>query len=189
MRHRADRAMPHGVGTLLASAALVAVPLTGCTDAAQVPGPTEGPESRRAESVQLRDFNVRLAACMTDNGVPAEVMDGEMGLEYSSPEGQHENVQAVHDQCVRENGGEPTPAPVSDTEIAAMYEENLRVVECLRTEGYEPVEPPSPEAFADQYTAALTNDKVKVWQPYPEPGGRVDRAALEACPQESIFDQ
>lgn len=70
-----------------------------------------------------------------------------------------------------------------------MYEENLRVVECLRAEGYEPVEPPSREAFADQYTAALTNDKVKVWQPYPEPGGRVDRAALEACPQESIFDQ
>lgn len=167
MRHRADRAMPHGVGTLLASAALVAVPLTGCTDAAQVPGPTEGSESRQAESLQLRDFNIRVAGCMTDNGAPAEVMEGEVGLEYSSPPGQHENVLAIHDQCVLENGGEPAPAPVSDTDIAAMYEENLRVVECLLTEGYEPVEPPSPEVFADQYTAALTNDKVKVWQPYP----------------------
>lgn len=52
--------MPRGVGALLASAALVAVSLAGCTDAGQVPGPTEGPESRAAESVQLRDFNIRL---------------------------------------------------------------------------------------------------------------------------------
>lgn len=181
------RVIRTGIGTKV-SAVLVAMLLTGCTDGAQVPGPTEELDSREVEATQLREFNIRVASCMTDNGVPAEVLDGEPGLEYSSPQGQDDNVLAVHDQCVRENGGEPTPAPPSDAEVTAMYEENLRVVECLRREGYEPVEPPSPEAFADQYEAANTNDKVKVWQPYPEPGGRVDRAALQACPQESIFD-
>ena len=61
------RVIRTGIGTKV-SAVLVAMLLTGCTDGAQVPGPTEELDSREVEATQLREFNIRVASCMTDNG-------------------------------------------------------------------------------------------------------------------------
>ena len=120
---------------------------------------------------------------MTGLGYPADVIDdGDGGVEFASPPGQEAAAEKAYASCAQENGGEPTPAPLSDDEIAEVYQDLLEVQECLEGEGYTTPDPPSLPTFVEKYRKAGHDQEITAWSPYPVAGGIVNVGALQACP-------
>lgn len=141
------------------------------------------PVDRQAELASAREFFGRVADCMTEHGYPAEIIEGgNDGVEFASPPGQEAAAESAYAACAEENGGEPTPAPLSDEEIAQVYQDLLEVQACLEGKGYTSPDPPSLPTFVEQYRKAGHDQDVTAWSPYPVPGGKVDVGALQACP-------
>lgn len=181
---------------LLAAALSLTIILSGCDS-----GPAEfrpsttvdtgssmSEEPRGTEVRQAREFFARVAACMSDQGIPAEVAADDAGIEYESVPGTDQHSEEIYEACAAEMGGEPTAAPLSEAEIGLVYEELLKVRECLLAEGYEASDPPSRETFIAQYTSAASTE-TGPWTPYPMQGRIVNVTALQDCPTKNIFDQ
>lgn len=167
--------------------AAVALALSGC-QSVDDSTPETTADSREVEIESARWFFDQVAACMSERGVPAEVIaDGE-GIEYASPPGTEHGTEVIYDQCAEEQGGEPTAAPLRDEEISKVYEQFLGVRECLIENGHAASDPPTEETFIGQYKAVGHDQSVSLWTPYPEQGGIVDVGALEACPTANVFD-
>ncbi len=161
---------------------LVALGVTACSPASDDPLATV---DRQAEQALAREFFAEVADCMTEDGYPAEVIDdGDGGVEFASPPGQEAAAERAYASCAEEHVGEPTSAPLTDDEIAGVYEELLRVQECLEVEGYTTPDPPSLPTFVEQYRKAGHDQEIVAWSPYPVAGGIVDVGALQACPGE-----
>lgn len=165
---------------------MVLLILTGCQSSEDSDSAVD---SREAEIDLARQFFDEVAECLNERGVPAEVIDEGEGIEYASPPGAERETEAIYDGCVAEKGGEPTVAPLQDEEISKVYQQFLDVRACLIEKGYDASDPPTEETFIGQYKSAGHDQSVSLWTPYPEQGGIVNIAALEACPTTNVFGQ
>jgi len=152
---------------------------TALSTAACGPGEPPEPASATPESSvpSAADFATQMQRCMSDAGFEIEIMkDGGIASQVA-PE-QIEVRDAAMSRCADELGFSVPPAPLTDDQLAAIYDRYTDVADCMAAAGYPTAEPPSEQTFIDSGGQG--------WHPYDAvPVGSVsDFAALESdCPQ------
>lgn len=140
---------------------------------------TQVAPDREAERQSSAEWFDRLASCLRAEGWQVTwTDDGGMEVDYSGSS--EEAFFASEDACEERIGPQPTPAPLTENEIAEFYRQDLQIAECLAAQGVEVDEPPSLELYTQDYLAMEPP-----WAPYD---GVHDTAALAACPRPQPSD-
>lgn len=168
------------VRTSLAALALAgAIALSGCTDPSVSPTSEVNP-TPTVEGNQ-RDFEnaTLLAACLTERGWDVEVTPGGgWGIEIELADEQADLYREDFDSCLEETGLDEVEM---DEELANfVYDNNLRVIECLAEAGYSAEEPPDRDIFVAKI---METPDALIWDPFSlVPQGELPQAVM-ACPQ------
>ena len=162
------------VSTLLVFSSVI---LAGCSTA-PAPGPTKAPQEPVSGNQREYEYNVSVARCLTDKGWDVEVDGtGGWGIVFNTPEEQKDLAQADYQVCVAALGDDIFE--VSEENAKFAYDNNIRVVECLKREGYEVNEPPAKAEFVRKYLEGSTI----TWSPYELISPDDEGDAVIACPQ------
>lgn len=133
--------------------------------------------------------NERSLDCLEERGfVVTRFHGGESSIEIPpGPDGERQLLDAW-EECDAA-AGYPEVVPFSDKELSKMYDLALERAECLRTNGWDPVEPPSRTLFIEHYQ--LLQAGASEEPPY-DPASRYapaeQNAILEVCPQLGLGD-
>lgn len=103
----------------------------------------------------------RMAGCLAERGI-ATTLEAD-GAGFSAEPGalDQEQFRAVIEECKNLTGaGSTPPAQLTPDEIRAVYDRWIETAECLRSQGYEPDEPTSVQAFVDAWSTG------GAWNPY-----------------------
>ncbi|QAV70704.1 hypothetical protein ESZ53_09810 [Salinibacterium sp. UTAS2018] len=104
-------------------------------------------------------------ACMSEFGwLPIEDGPGAGGV--TVPEGQGDQYDANLEECVAEASATFPPAPMSERAIRERYSLELEARLCLMQQGYEISEPPSEQAWVEQFAGDISASPL--WLPYFE---------------------
>lgn len=173
-----------GMRFVVLAAVLAAVSTACSANAPRSPGaaPTNGaalsqPPSMHAPADELAR---KMVQCMGDKGWDVKVHpDG--GLEANYPNDQAERYIGDNEQC-REETGFGRSSPVTAEQAAKIYDELLRVADCVRALGYDVSEPPSKQAYVE----GLMNGRLP-WHPYSNvfedgPNEAARRQLNDKCP-------
>jgi hypothetical protein len=160
-------------------AAVVFTALCGCSSPQVQTDDTPAPNQSVEGNQRDYDNSVVIAACLEERGWDVEVTPtGGWGIEVELPPEQSDAYRADYDECLVETGLddiEMTPELASD-----VYDNNLRVLECLEGQGYSVEDPPLKDTFV---TKLLENPDGDYWNPYSlVPEDEMATAAF-ACPQ------
>lgn len=123
-----------------------------------------------------------MAECMRAEGWNATAHDRGITIPDVSVD-QRDEISASRARCHEQLGIDdlPTAADLTDEQVIDQYEALVETKACLEGLGYDIPEPPSPEAFLDQWRS-----ETGPWHPYESLGllGPTEFAAVEeACPQ------
>jgi hypothetical protein len=154
----------------------VALAMVGCT--ATAPGTPEPPAQPSG------DFGTNMVACLMAKGWDVRTTgDGGFAPPAAIPAAQYERWLAEVDAC-RERFGY-NDVTVTPAMASSFYDKLVASAECLRGLGYGVSQPPSRQAFVEQFA----HGEIPGWAPYVElaamlGGPGPEFAAVErACPQ------
>lgn len=140
-------------------------------------GPSAGATAVNYEEYDsaYADWAPRYVDCVNDAGGRAVLLSD--GIDYPTVSGREE-WQGLDALCVESVGGPPEPPPLTDEFLTGLYRGYVIQAECLRNAGYEVSQPPSEQAWVENYGG-------ESWSPFSEllaDGG--DLVTLERqCPQ------
>ncbi|AXH97534.1 hypothetical protein [Ornithinimicrobium avium] len=137
-------------------------------------------ESRRARADAARAEQEARVQCLQDAGFPADLQsDGNIRVKVNPD--QQAAYQAASEACDEQVDPGVAALPLSDAELEWLYGEYVASYECLKAQGYDPVQPPSLEAYIGVYRSGEPT-----WSPYesPERAGGLPRTT---CPEPDLY--
>lgn len=125
------------------------------------------------------DLAVKTAKCLTDKGWEVEVdPQGGWGVVAGVPEAQADVYRDDYVACTDSLG--LNDLKVTEESAKRTFENNVRVTECLTSEGYSIPETPSEKKFV---SGTLEDPQTNLWDPYLLVPENELGAAVTACPQ------
>ena len=137
-------------------------------------------ESRRARADAARAEQVARAQCLQDAGFPADLQsDGNIRVKVTPD--QQTAYQAASEVCDEQVDPGLAALPLNDAELEWLYGDYVASYACLKAQGYDPVQPPSLQAYIGVYRSSAPT-----WSPYesPERAGGLPRTA---CPEPDLY--
>ena len=120
----------------------------------------EVPTVARVRYVDLTEWAVAMAECLTEAGFASEEEDG--SLLSAAPPGQEQPFAVATYTCTIKYPIDPrVNIPLNEDQIRYLYEYYTRVLTpCVEAEGYEVPDPPSQQTYQTQYGQPGS------WNPY-----------------------
>lgn len=156
---------------------LIALGSAGCASSAPEV-PTESPAPITFDVGSRPDFAKEMISCLSELGWDVTTgTDG--GFSADVPNEQFDVYEADRSDCEQTLGYDTPPPTLSDAQIRDVYPHMLWEWKCLDENGFEPENPPTEQAYIDDY-----HEYGALWTPYSQYTSTLSDADLNA-----LFDE